>query len=200
MALILDHVNGDAVDNRLENLRFVCANCYATLETHCGRTKPCGRPARDCDQCGGSFRPTHADQRFCSRECGSRFNAPARRTVRRPTVGALLTAIDSGGYLEAGRRFGVSDNAIRKWLRWEGVDPPPGAAGVRHPPPVRRALTDEQAITALALIAGGASDRSVAEKLGTSRWCVRDLRRGRSYRHLPRPAPDATPAPSTMPP
>jgi hypothetical protein len=37
MSLILDHVNGIADDNRLFNLRIVCANCNATLDTHCGR-------------------------------------------------------------------------------------------------------------------------------------------------------------------
>ena len=37
MSLILDHINGVPDDNRLENLRIVCPNCAATLETHCGR-------------------------------------------------------------------------------------------------------------------------------------------------------------------
>lgn len=34
MGLILDHINGVADDNRLENLRIVCPNCNATLDTH----------------------------------------------------------------------------------------------------------------------------------------------------------------------
>jgi hypothetical protein len=37
MAVILDHINGVPDDNRLQNLRIVCPNCEATLETHCGR-------------------------------------------------------------------------------------------------------------------------------------------------------------------
>ena len=37
MGLILDHINGVRDDNRLENLRIVCPNCAATLDTHCGR-------------------------------------------------------------------------------------------------------------------------------------------------------------------
>jgi len=35
MTLILDHINGVNNDNRLENLRIVCPNCNATLDTHC---------------------------------------------------------------------------------------------------------------------------------------------------------------------
>jgi hypothetical protein len=37
MSLILDHINGIHNDNRLENLRIVCPNCNATLDTHCGK-------------------------------------------------------------------------------------------------------------------------------------------------------------------
>ncbi len=35
MSLILDHINGKHNDNRIDNLRIVCPNCNATLETHC---------------------------------------------------------------------------------------------------------------------------------------------------------------------
>jgi hypothetical protein len=35
MSLILDHINGINNDNRIENLRIVCPNCNATLDTHC---------------------------------------------------------------------------------------------------------------------------------------------------------------------
>ena len=37
MGPILDHINGHRDDHRLENLRIVCPNCAATLDTHCGR-------------------------------------------------------------------------------------------------------------------------------------------------------------------
>jgi HNH endonuclease len=35
ISLILDHINGVNNDNRLENLRIVCPNCNASLDTHC---------------------------------------------------------------------------------------------------------------------------------------------------------------------
>jgi hypothetical protein len=71
MSLILDHINGVADDNRLENLRIVCPNCAATLDTHCGRnTKTLAE--RDCELCGERFMPAYGSQRFCSRYCGQR--------------------------------------------------------------------------------------------------------------------------------
>jgi len=37
IGLILDHINGINNDNRIENLRIVCPNCNAGLETHGGK-------------------------------------------------------------------------------------------------------------------------------------------------------------------
>lgn len=35
----LDHVNGHDRDNRLENLRILCANCHSQTDTFCGKNK-----------------------------------------------------------------------------------------------------------------------------------------------------------------
>ena len=37
--LIMDHINGNNWDNRLENLRLICPNCNAQLKTHGGKNK-----------------------------------------------------------------------------------------------------------------------------------------------------------------
>lgn len=121
MALVLDHVNGVWDDNRLENLRILCPNCNATLDTHCGRTNRLAvEPAR-CAQCGGAFHPRSARQRFCSRACGyrgmRRTPRPHTRKVPRPPIGRLRREVAELGYRGTGRRYGVSDNAVRKWLR-----------------------------------------------------------------------------------
>jgi hypothetical protein len=88
MGLVLDHVNGVWNDNRLENLRFLCPNCNATLDTHCGRKNRRTVVDRECEYCGDSFTPKYAKQRFCSRPCGACATTLPRCTAwsARPTT------------------------------------------------------------------------------------------------------------------
>jgi hypothetical protein len=125
MSLILDHVNGVPDDNRLENLRIVCPNCAATLETHCGRNAALARPRR-CLACGEPFLPRHLRHRFCSHGCAGAGNSertrgvpqPGRRKVERPPYEQLLAELAESSFSGVGRKYGVSDNAVRKWIRW----------------------------------------------------------------------------------
>ena len=123
MSLILDHINGTPDDNRLENLRVVCPNCAATFDTHCARKNAISRMAISCPRCGREFVPNRRRQRYCSRACGSswirsRAPRPEARRVERPPSQVLLAQIERDGYAATGRRYGVSDNAIRKWVRF----------------------------------------------------------------------------------
>jgi len=117
MSLILDHVNGVWDDNRLENLRIVCPNCNATLDTHCGRHNRRGRPDRECRVCGATFKPKAANQRHCGRFCGTRHLMGKNRRVDRPPFDQLMRELAATSYVAVGRKYGVSDNAIRKWLK-----------------------------------------------------------------------------------
>jgi hypothetical protein len=109
MALILDHVNGVRDDHRLANLRIVCPNCNATLPTHAGRGTRIPRKPRPCHRCGQEFIPTYARQRYCSRECGQRYqrtSSPLRRAAR-PPYEQLMAELAATSYVAVARRHGV---------------------------------------------------------------------------------------------
>ena len=46
LVLVLDHINGDSSDNRVENLRFVCPNCDIQLPTFGSKNRGHGREYR----------------------------------------------------------------------------------------------------------------------------------------------------------
>jgi hypothetical protein len=126
MGMILDHINGVRNDHRLENLRIVCPNCNATLDTHCGRKNRVEKAKRSCRRCGSSFVAGRPEQRYCSRECGTRWDRsrlrgrpkPGIRRASRPPYEQLLAEIEGTSYCAVGRKYGVSDNAVRKWVRF----------------------------------------------------------------------------------
>jgi hypothetical protein len=123
MSLILDHINGVNDDNRLANLRIVCANCAATFDTHCGKQNRRVRAERQCELCGKTFYPRSDVNRFCSQDCGQRRPRlrdpkPEMRKVERPPYDELMAELAASNWSAVGRRYGVSDNAVRKWVRW----------------------------------------------------------------------------------
>ena len=131
MSLILDHINGVHDDNRLENLQIVCPNCAATLDTHCGKQLARRRESKPCARCGAVCVERKAGPRFCSRYCASRGGPGERaaryaalRRVDRPPLDALRARIELEGYCAVARELGVSDNAVRKWFRSSGEEPP----------------------------------------------------------------------------
>lgn len=94
ISLILDHVNGINNDNRIENLRIVCPNCNAGLSTHGGKNI------------------THKSTKRCNKKTIS------QRKVKRPPYEQLKKEIEETSYCAVGRKYGVSDNAIRKWIKF----------------------------------------------------------------------------------
>jgi hypothetical protein len=53
LIMVLDHINGNPTDNRLENLRLLCSNCNSQTDTFCGRNKRPNEVLKNfCGGCG----------------------------------------------------------------------------------------------------------------------------------------------------
>jgi len=115
MHLILDHINGVNNDNRLENLRLLCPNCNATLDTHGGKKL---RKYKTCEECSEQYHGIN--EKFCTMECSSKYMARINKRARkaaRPKFADLMLEIEESSFLAVGKKYGVSDNAIRKWIK-----------------------------------------------------------------------------------
>jgi hypothetical protein len=106
MSLIIDHINGINNDNRIENLRIVCPNCNATLPTHCM-----------------GFKKLSNKNKKKIIKSNNKINylknlSHSQRKVERPSKEQLQNEIKTIGYCATGRKYGVSDNSIRKWMKY----------------------------------------------------------------------------------
>jgi hypothetical protein len=81
MSLILDHINGINNDNRIENLRIVCPNCNATLDTHCRGNKKSNEKNKKYCECGKEIFKSSIKCKKC--------DSIKQRKVERPSLEQL---------------------------------------------------------------------------------------------------------------
>lgn len=132
ISLELHHVDGNRDNNQLENLMILCPNCHAQTPTYRGKNVMLKRIAAEGDKRALS---SHALPRIgkCS-DCNTpitkvstsgfcvRCMLKHRDKHRNKKVGAvsrdeLKDAVRNSPILRVGKMYGVSDNAVRKWLR-----------------------------------------------------------------------------------
>jgi len=66
-----------------------------------------------CQECGKNFEGNYRKAKYCSSLCRN----IQRRKVERPSKEKLKQLIDTTSFLQIGKKYKVSDNAVRKWAR-----------------------------------------------------------------------------------
>lgn len=134
ISLHLDHINGINTDNRIENLRILCPNCHSQTETYCRGHKGLQAGVAELGHAGVSktlYRSDldagsnpaartnlcHCGKAITSRATTCRNHVPKAEKIDWPPLEELVAMVSEMGYSAAGRRLGVSDNAIRKRLK-----------------------------------------------------------------------------------
>lgn len=135
LPLELDHVDNNHLNNELSNLKILCPNCHAVktrkatqekaarvLNIDIGKSKAklssLKREFRReydgiCEFCG---KPKKGE-RYCSEECmveAKRKNIPIKSELEE-----IFNIKKS--YVQVGKYYGVSDNAVRKWCKKYGI-------------------------------------------------------------------------------
>jgi hypothetical protein len=115
--LELEHKNGIHNDNRIENLAFLCPNCHALTDTYKGKNiktyKEVTKVLQKCIDCEKEITPV-SDR--CV-ECYKIYQQKYQVKVVRPSYEQLLEDIKNLTMVAVGKKYGVSDNTVRKWIK-----------------------------------------------------------------------------------
>lgn len=97
------HKDGNKLNNDITNLEIV--SCSEHIYKHKQR-----KILKKCLKCNNeTYNP-----KYCSKKC---FNIGQRKVNNRPSKKELKLLLKKHPFTKVGEMFGVTDNAIRKWLK-----------------------------------------------------------------------------------
>lgn len=106
LTLILDHIDGNNRNGELTNLRWVCPNCNQQLPT----TGFHGIKYRDPVNQVKLPKATH-----------QKSDKAKIKPLKRPEYNELIEAVFKNNFTQVGQLYGVSPNAVQKWLKFYKV-------------------------------------------------------------------------------
>lgn len=139
LSLELEHKNGDRFDNRIENLTILCPNCHSQTEFFRGRNKKkheektlyfcleCKKSLTDkrktnlCIKCYMAQRRPVGQSMIPGDPNWRTKPKPHLRKVVRPNQESLKSMIKNMSWTAIGKKYKVSDNAVRKWAKGYGI-------------------------------------------------------------------------------
>jgi len=99
--LELHHIDENRFNNQLENLQILCSNCHMQIHNYSNTKK------------------LHKKDKIKKDKIKKvKIKKERPRKVERPPYQKLIDEINQFGYRAIGRKYNVSDNAIRKWVKF----------------------------------------------------------------------------------
>lgn len=152
ITLEVDHIDGDTDNNEYHNLKLMCPNCHSQTPTwRRAKSSFVENTSKICPECDGEkkskslrckncYHSNRGDQKnpnyytlqkTCS--CGiligdkstqcTKCSHKKQLKIEWPDTDVIIAGIRDSSYSAMGRKLGVSDNAIRKYLKNNGIDP-----------------------------------------------------------------------------
>jgi len=111
-------MNNSDLNNNLDNLQILCPNCHSKTDNNSGK-----KNKKSLEDKVDKKKEKIDKIKLC--ECGKAISKNAKQckkclgkdrlSKKRPEYEILLREIIELGYCATGRKYGVSDNCIRKW-------------------------------------------------------------------------------------
>lgn len=108
LTLQLHHIDGNHSNNSLDNLQLLCPNCHSQTDNYCGSAN-IEHTKYYCKECNKQITRGAI---YCS-VCASKHR---RKVKSRPDIKTLIEDFKKlKSFVKVGKKYGVSDNAVRKW-------------------------------------------------------------------------------------
>lgn len=127
--LELHHIDGNHFNNNLLNLQLLCPNCHALTDNYRGKGIKLYKEKHATKRTHEYSKKKKLNKQNYCIDCGKQISINAKRckscasiqhnkSKKRPQREILKSDIRNNSFLRLSKKYGVSDNAIRKWCTY----------------------------------------------------------------------------------